>query len=148
MRQCRRAMLLFVVLVLGRAASGQDFLDLHEAEARDEAYRILAAAEERFSCAFEEVSMRDIGNEPGTRYLVHVRADGDECREALVFVIQRAERGNRLIFRQAADPIGRIDDVPMFPGEQVLIHEVNPNLEDEEAPEGADERNELPPDPA
>lgn len=148
MRQCLRAMLFVAVLVLGRPVLGQAVLDLNEAEARDEAYRILATAEERFDCAFEEASMRDIGNEPGSRYLVHVRAEGDDCHEALIFVTHRADRGDRLIFRQAADPLEQADDVPIFLDEQVLIHEINPDREGEEPAGAAGERNDITPDSA
>lgn len=86
--------------------------------------------------------------EPGHRYLVHVRTEGNECRKALIFVTNRANRAGKLIFRQAADPIDRANDLPIFPDEQVLIHEVNPESEEKETPESATEERNDPPNPA
>lgn len=122
------------MLILSESVLGQNSLDLEEADARSAAYTIMTAAEERFDCEFEEHSMRDVGSEPDVRYLIHVRAEGDECREALIFITNMAARGDKLIFRQVEDRIQRIAN-PLILYDQVLIHEVNPDIVDNKVPE-------------
>lgn len=122
------------VLILSEPVLGQNSLDLKEAVARDAAYTIMTAAEERFDCEFEEHSMRDVGSEPGVRYLFHVRTEGDECREAMIFITNMAARDDKLIFRQAEDRNQRIAD-PLIYYDQVLIHEVNPDIDENKVPE-------------
>lgn len=119
-------------LVLSCPASGQEALDLREADARNAAYEIMTAAEEQFDCELEEHSMREVGH--GVRYLFHVRAEGNECREALIFVTNQASRDDKLIFRQVADADQMSGDPLILYGE-VLIHEVNPETEDSHEPE-------------
>lgn len=123
-----------VTLLIAQPAFGQNSLDLKEAAARDAAYKIMRAAEERFDCDFEERSMQDIGNEPGVRYLFYVNADGDECHEALIFVANRAAQDDKIVFRQVDKSSERIVG-PLIYDNQVLIHEVNPEIGSNKDPE-------------
>lgn len=122
-------------------------LDLGEADARNEAYEIMSAAEAQFDCKLEEHSMQGIGNEPDVRYVFHVRTKGAECRAALVFATNLAARNDRILFRNLqqvdgeqsdSEPPGiRLNPMEPFllPDEQVLIHEVNPTIDGTAPPE-------------
>ncbi len=124
----------FAVLMLSQAVFGQNSLDLKEADARETAFNFMSDAEERFNCEMEEHSMREVGAGSGIRYLFRLKAEGNECDDALIFLTNMAAREDKLIFRQleSLDPqVGYssiIDD-------QILIHEVNPEIEDKKATE-------------
>jgi hypothetical protein len=122
------------MLIVSQPVFGQNSLDLKEADARSAAYTIMIAAEERFDCEFEEHSLRDIGNEPSVRYLFYVSVEGDECREALIFATNMAARDDKLMFRQIEHSSEQIDD-QLILYDQVLIHEVNPEIDNNEDPE-------------
>jgi hypothetical protein len=93
--------------------------------------------------------MQDVGNEPDIRYILHVTAKGNECREALLLATNMAARDDKLMFRQVQveDSNQQIDHsllrcrshVP--PGDllicdgQPLIHEINPEIDDNDPPE-------------
>lgn len=131
----RRAAAPLALLAICQTASGQNSLDLEEADARNAAYTIMMAAEEQFDCEIEEHSMRAIGNDSGARYVYFVTAEGDECREALLFATNMAARDNKLLFRQIernSQPV----EVPMILyDQQVLIHKVNPEIGEKEPQE-------------
>jgi hypothetical protein len=122
------------MLIVSQPVFGQNSLDLKEADARSAAFTIMTAAEERFDCKFEEHSLRDIGNEPSVRYLFYVSVEGDECREALIFATNMAARDDKLMFRQIEHSSEQIDD-QLILYDQVLIHEVNPEIDNNEDPE-------------
>ena len=122
------------VLILTQPAFGQDTLDLKKADARESAYNLIEAAQERFKCEIEEHTMRDVGHEPQIRYLFHIRAEGDECDQALVYLTNMAARQDVVIFRRLESIDDRSGD-PLILFGQVLIHEVNPEIEEEKAPE-------------
>jgi len=124
----------FAVLMLSQAVFGQNSLDLKEADARETAFNFMSAAEERFECEIEEHSMREIGTASDIRYLFRVRAEGDECDDALVFLTNMAAREDKLIFRQL-ESVGEQTGDPLIFHDQVLIHEVNPEIEDKNATE-------------
>jgi hypothetical protein len=139
-----------VMLMLSQPVFGQNSLDLKEADARNAAYKIMSAAEERFDCEFEEYAMQDVGNAPDIRYIFHVTAKGNECREALVFATNMAARDDKVMFRQVQveDSNQQIDHSLLrcrrshaAPGDllicdgQPLIHEVNPEIDDNDPPE-------------
>ena len=125
-----------VMLMLSQPVFGQNSLDLKEAEARNAAYEIMSAAKARFDCEFEEHTMQDVGNEPDVRYVFHVTAEGNECREALVFATNMASRDDKVMFRevQVEDSGQQIGDRLIFDS-QTLIHEVNPEIDDNDPPE-------------
>jgi hypothetical protein len=138
-----------VMLMPSQPVFGQNSLDLKEADARNAAYRIMSAAKERFDCKFEEYTMQDVGNEPDVRYIFHVTAEGNECREALVFATNMAARDDKFMFRevQVEDSNQQMDhsllrcrshaplgDLLICDG-QALIHEVNPEIDDTDPPE-------------
>jgi len=122
------------MLIVSQPVFGQNSLDLKEADARSAAFTIMTAAEERFDCKFEEHSLRDIGNEPSVRYLFYVSVEGDECREALIFATNMAARDDKLMFRQIEHSSEQVDD-QLILYDQVLIHEVNPEIDNNEDPE-------------
>jgi hypothetical protein len=138
-----------VMLMLSQPVFGQNSLDLREADARNAAYKIMSAAEGRFDCKFEEYAMQDVGNEPDIRYILHVTAKGNECREALVLATNMAARDDKLMFRQVQvedsnQQIGHSllrcrrhvapGDLLICDG-QPLIHEINPEIDDNDPPE-------------
>ena len=129
--QIYRLLTLLVVFAFAPVAFAQNNLDLKEAVAREAAYIYMSSAEEQFDCKFEEHSMRGIGKKPDERYLFQVKTDGDECGDALIFLTNLAAREDRLIFRQLYKNDQQTNDLPILPG-QVLIHEVNPEIEDDE----------------
>jgi hypothetical protein len=120
--------------VLSQPVFAQNSLDLKEADARESAFNLMSAAEERFNCEIEEHSMREIGKESDNLYLFQVRTEGDECDDALLFLTNMAAREDKLIFRQLNKNYQRTDD-PLILSGQVLVHEVNPEIEDKEAKE-------------
>lgn len=124
----------FAVLMLSQAVFGQNSVDLRGADAREIAYKFMSAAEERFDCEIEQHSMREIGTESDNRYLFRVRAEGDECDNALVFLTNMAAREDKLIFRQL-ESVGEQTGNPLILHDQVLIHEVNPEIEEKKATE-------------
>ena len=128
------AAILSAMLMPTQPAFGQNALDLNEADARESAYKLIEAAQERFNCEIEEHTMRDIGHEPQVRYLFHIRAEGDECDDALTYLTNLAARDDLVIFRQVKSVDEQTDD-PLILFGQVLIHEVNPEGEREKNPE-------------
>ena len=124
----------FAVLMLSQAVFGQNSLDLKEADAREIAYKFMSAAEERFNCEMEEHSMREVGAGPGIRYLFRLKAEGDQCNDALIFLTNTAAREDKLVFRQLENIDQQTGDPLIFFGQE-LIHEVNPEIEDKKATE-------------
>lgn len=124
------------ILTVSQPVLGQDSLDLNEAEARKSAYIIMTAAEERFACELEEHSTREIGNGPGLRYLVFVSAKGDECHEALIFIADMASQNDKVMFRQIDHSSEQMEQLePLIFDDQILIHEVNPEIDNNTDPE-------------
>jgi hypothetical protein len=124
----------FAVLMLSQAVFGQNSLDLNEADTREIAYKFMSAAEERFNCEIEEHSMREVGARSSIRYLFHLKAEGDECDDALIFLTNMAAREDKLVFRQL-ESVDEQTGEPLILYDQVLIHEVNPEIEDKKATE-------------
>jgi hypothetical protein len=120
--------------MLFQPAFGQNELDLKEAEARDNAKNFMAEAEGQFECKFEEHEMREIGVSSANRYLLRIRAEGDECDDAMIFLTNISARDNKLIFRQVESP-DQQEEEPMILFGQVLIHEINPEPEDDKTTE-------------
>ena len=133
----RRCLLPLTVLVFSSPVVAQDRLDLREADARESAYQLMSAAEQRFDCAFEEHSMEEIGVRSDMRYVVQVRTEGDDCREALTYLANLAAREDKLLFRHAPQPrVADEGDAPVMILRQDLVHEVNPDIEEDvEEPE-------------
>lgn len=137
-----------VMLMLSQPVFGQNSLGLKEADARNAAHEIMSATEERFDCEFEEYAMQDVGNEPDVRYIVHVTVRGNECREALVFATNMTARDDKLMFRQVQVEVSDQQiDHSLLPcrrhvlgdlricDDQPLIHEVNPEIDDNDLPQ-------------
>ncbi len=78
--------------------------------------------------------MREIGTASDSRYLFRVRAEGDECNDALIFLTNMAAREDKLIFRQLESVEQQTGD-PFILHDQTLIHEVNPEIEEKKATE-------------
>lgn len=117
--------------MLSQAVVGQNNLDLKEADVRESAHTLMAAAEERFDCTIEEQSMREIDS---GLYIVRLKAEGDECNDAMVFLTSMTVREDEIVFRR----LESTDDLPgdplIFPS-PVLVHEVNPETESERTEE-------------
>jgi hypothetical protein len=124
-------------LTICQPVLGRDSLDLNEADARDAAYTIMRAAEERFDCELEEHSVRDVGNEPDLRYLFYLSAKGDECHEAMIFLANMANQDDKVIFRQVDESREQLEQIgdPVIFDDQILIHEVDPEIDNNENPE-------------
>jgi len=121
------------VLVLSQSVFGQNTLDLKEADARQAAYKFISVAEERFDCGIKEHSMLVIGDEPKILYVFRLSVEGDECEDALIFLASMAARDDQLLFRQISADYEIAD--PLILDSQVLIHEVNPEIEESEEEE-------------
>ena len=118
-----RALLVTALLATSIDAQAQNQLDLVEAGARAAALKAMDQTSERFACEFEEVAMEGLGRE---QYLVEVRATGDECNEAMTFLVNSADRDGKLVFRQ----INFAPAPPSVLPPNSLIYEVNPALTD------------------
>lgn len=134
-----RGLALTAALAFGSLGAAQEPLDLGEADARDAAYRYLSVVEARFDCDFEEHAMWEIGDSSEERYVVQLDSDGEECDEALTQLVRLADREGRLIFRRRERVDERPDHRQIWPNQQVLIHEVDPDMPDGEIEEQEEE---------
>lgn len=119
---------LVVLPVFGTAAFAQNALDLEEAAARETAYQLLAQVGKRFECDFAEESMQSLGED---RFVVRVHASGEDCDDAMTHLVSLANQDDKLIFRRGDDPDDPVEPQPFIPP-NALIHEVNPEVDEEE----------------
>lgn len=120
---------LFILSISTPTAFPQNTLDLAEADARDAAYSLISQVEKHFECDLDEESMRRLGDE---RFIVRVTASGEDCDDAMTYLVTLADQTDELVFRRGDDPNQPQEPVPFFPN-NALILEVNPELDDEDS---------------
>ena len=133
------AALLAAATTMAIPAASQDRISLTDAIARDEALSYIEAAKERFECEFEERELRPLSSMGQDYYVMLVVANGDGCRDAMAYLADVTDdQYSRVLIRQHVDsnPVGPV----MLIG-QPLIHETNPDIEnDDSLEEGPSER--------
>jgi hypothetical protein len=144
----------FLLLMLSQPVFGQNSMDPRQADAENAASKIISAVEQRFDCKLEEYAMQNVGIEPNVRYIFFVKTEGADCRQALIVATRIAEQGDKLMFRQmqveansqrttspstplhdSTHRFQKINNLLIY-DDQVLIHEVNPKIDDVDQPEG------------
>lgn len=130
-RAAARSFSVATTLSVSVSVFAQNALDLGEADARNAAHDYLSRVEERFDCAFAEESMRGLGEE---RFIVKVSAIGEDCDDAMTYLVSLADLDDKLIFRRVRDPGQPVEAYPFIPSD-ALILEVNPEPDDDETEE-------------
>lgn len=134
---CRSEFSLFVTLLAAATtmaipAAAQDQISLTDAIARDEASEYLEAAEERFEFKLEERDLRPLSYMGQDCYVMLVAANGDGCRDAMAYLADVTnDPDSRVLIRQHVDS-NPVD--PVMSIGQPLIHETNPEIEDDDSP--------------
>ena len=109
----------------------QEDLNLEEAEARATAIDLISVSEAKFDCKFTEASMKKLGRGSDILYLFRLYMNGEDCNEALVYLSDLAAHDSRIIFRSIEDKTLITLDRRLRPSDQELIHEVNPEIDDD-----------------
>ena len=81
--------------------------------------------------------MWEIGSSEDGRCVFQVSVDGDECDDAMTWLVLMADREGRIIFRKLEHIDNPPNPIDGLPG-KILIHEVDPEFEGEAAEEDTD----------